>query len=89
MFEMYEVAFELYIENKLVNKQAMQAPKQMLMANFLQTVQQIQQDNRPIKLKMIRPEVIWDNFENKQRTLYNEVAFSNNAMLAWEGDENK
>lgn len=87
MFETYEVTFEIYIENKLVNKQTMEAPKEMLMANFIQTVNQIGKDKRPMKIRMLRPEIIWDNFENKQKILNNEVVFINNSMIAWE--ENK
>ena len=84
MFETHEVVFEVYIEDKLTNRQQMQAPKEMLIANFLQTAKQIQTDQRPIKIKMIRPEVIWDNFEQKQRVLNNEIELSNNAMVAWQ-----
>ena len=87
MFDIYEVSFEIYIEDKLTNRQVMQAPKEMLMIHFIQTVNQISKDQRPIKIKMIRPEVIWDDFENEQKTLNNEICFSNNAMIAWE--ENK
>ena len=67
----------------------MQAPKEMLIANFLQTVKQISNDKRPIKIKMLRPEIIWDNFESKQKTLTNEVEFSNNAMIVWEENKEK
>ncbi len=84
MFETYEVTFEIYIEDKMVNKQTMQAPKEILMANFIQTVNQIAQDRRPMKIRMSRPEVIWDNFENEEKVLTNEVIFGNNAMIAWE-----
>lgn len=87
MFDIYKVLFEVYIEDKLVNKQTMQAPKEMLMISFIQTVNQIGEDQRPMKIKMIRPEVIWDNFENKEKVLNNEIEFSNNAMISWE--ENK
>lgn len=87
MFESYQVTFEIYIEDKLTNRQSMQAPKEMLTANFLQTVKQISNDKRPIKIKMFRPEIIWDKFENKQKTLNNEVEFSNNAMVAWAEDK--
>lgn len=82
---MHEVIFEVYIEDKLTNRQQMQAPKEMLIANFLQTAKQIQNDKRPIKIKMIRPEVICDNFEQKQKVLNNEIELSNNAMTSWEG----
>lgn len=84
MFETYEVTFEVYIENELVNKQTMQSPKEILMANFLQTAQQIKNDQRPIKIKMISPDIIWDKFENKQKVLNNEIAVSNDAMIIWE-----
>lgn len=88
MFEPYEVIFEVYIEDKLTNRQQMQAPKEMLIANFLQTARQIQNDRRPIKIKMIRPEVIWDKFEQKQKVLNNEIELSNNAMVSWEANKN-
>lgn len=84
MFETYEVTFEIYIEDKLVNKQTVQAPKELLMANFIQTVNQIARDKRPMKIRMSRPEIIWDNFENKEKIIENEVVFGNNAMIAWE-----
>lgn len=87
LFEMHEVVFEIYIEDTLTNRQKIQAPKEIIMANFLQTAEQIKNDKKPIKVKMIRPEVIWDNFENKQKTINNEVEFSNNAMVSWQ--ENK
>ena len=84
MLEMHNVIFEVYIEDKLTNRQQMQAPKEMLIANFLQTAKQIQNDQRPIKIKMIKPDSIWDSFEQKQKVLNNEIELSNNAMVAWE-----
>ena len=88
IFEAHDVIFEVYIEDKLTNRQQMQAPKEMLIANFLQTAKQIQADRRPIKIKMIRPEEIWDKFEQRRRVLNNEMALSNNAMVAWEANKN-
>lgn len=84
IFATYEVIFEVYIEDKLADRQNMEAPKEILIANFLQTVQQIQNDRRPIKIKMLRPEIVWDSFEQKQKVLNNEVSFSNNSMINWE-----
>ena len=84
MFETYEVTFEIYIEDKLANKQTMQAPKEILMANFIQTMQKIGEDKRPIRIKMSRPEIIWDRYENKEKVLENAVIFNNNAMVAYE-----
>ena len=88
IFETHEVVFEVYIEDNLTNRQQMQAPKEMIIANFLQTAKQIQADRRPIKIKMIRPEEIWDKFEQRRRVLNNEIALSNNAMVAWEANKN-
>lgn len=84
MLDMQEVIFEVYIEDKLTNRQQMQAPKEMLIANFVQTAKQIKVDRRPIKIKMIKPYTIWDNFEQKQKVLNNEIELSNDAMVAWE-----
>jgi hypothetical protein len=84
MLEMHEVIFEVYIEDKLTNRQQMTAPKEILISNFVQTAKQIKNDQRPIKIKMIRPEVIWDEFEQKQKVLNNEIELSNDAMVAWE-----
>lgn len=84
VLEMYEVTFEVYIEDKLSNRQTMQAPKKIIIANFLQTAQQIQKEKTPIKFKMIVPYVFWDEFEQRQRVLNNSVEYSNDAMVIWE-----
>lgn len=81
--DLYEVTFEVYVEDKLTNRQSMQAPKEMIMINFVQTAKQIQNDQRPIMLKLSRPEVIWDNFENKEKVLNCTIELSNRAMDAW------
>lgn len=89
MLEMHEVTIEVYIEDKLTNRQQMKAPKDILIANFIQTAKQMRNDARPIKLKMIRPEIIWDSFYQKQRVMNNEIELSNNAMVAWEARKNE
>ena len=87
MFESYDAIFEVYIEDKLTNRQQMQAPKEMLMVNFIQTAKQIQNDKRPITITMIVPNIIWDDFEQKQKVLNNEAVLSNHAMVAWEREK--
>lgn len=89
MFETYNVFFEIYIEDKLTNRQTMQAPKEILKMNFLQTVDQISKDSIPIKIRMIYPETKWSKFENKQFTINNEISFLNNAMVTWEESRGK
>ena len=87
MFEPYEVTFEVYVGDTLSNKQVIQAPKEMIIANFIEIAKQIQGDRRPVKIRMIRPETIWDNFEQKQKTINNMIELSNHAMTAWEKDK--
>lgn len=83
-FETFKVDFEIYLEDKLVQRQSAEAPKEILIATFMQTMQQIAQDKRAMQFKMVKPVIIYDNFENKQKTLYHEILFKNNAMLAFE-----
>lgn len=81
--DIYKVIFEIYVEDKLANRQSMQAPADFIIINFVQTAEQIQNDPRPIMLKLSRPVVIWDNFENKEKVLNNTIELSNRAMDAW------
>lgn len=87
MLEMYEATFEVYLEDRIIHSQRHQAPKEILMAQYAQLLEQVAYDKRPMKLKMIVPQIIWDDFENEQKTLYNDATFTNNAMMTWE--ENK
>lgn len=87
IFETYEVTFETYLEDKMVNKQTMQAPKQIIMANFVQLMNQVKNEKRPIKIRLTRQETILDDFK-KEKVLEHEVAFSNNAMVSWEENNN-
>ena len=82
--EIFNATFEIYIEDKLVKRQVLQAPKEMLIANFLQTAKQIRSDQRPMKIRMVNQYVMWDNFENKEKVLDNEISASNEAMIIWE-----
>lgn len=86
---MHDAIFEIYIEDKLINRQQMKAPKQILIANFVETAKQMKNDQRPIKFKMIVPCVIWDEFDKRQKVLNNEAVLSNDAMVAWERSKNE
>ena len=86
-FEFYTVTFEMYIEDKLVNKQQMQAPDKILIMQFLDAAQKIAEDSRPIKIKMTAPTVIWDEFNKKEKVLQNGLEFMNRAMESFEGNK--
>lgn len=89
MFETYDVTLEVYIADTLVKQQQISAPKEIIIANFMQLAQQIQNDSRPMKIRITRPETIWDNFENKEKILNQEVVASNDAMIAYEEEKQK
>ena len=80
----YEVTFKIYNKDKLVQSQTTQAPEEIIKMNFIQLVDQIGRDKRPMKMVMSRPETIWDNFENREKVLDIWTSFSNNAYIAWE-----
>ena len=80
MFELYEVAFETCVSDRLVKRQVIRAPKALLIGTFVHMAQSIANDSRPMQIKMIRPESIWDPFEQTNRILNNEIALSNRAM---------
>lgn len=84
MLDMHEVIIEVYIGDTLTNRQQMKAPRDILISNFVNTAKQMRNDQRPIRLKMIRPEMIWDEFEKRQKILNNEIEISNMAMTAWQ-----
>lgn len=84
IFETHKVIFEVYIQDKLAQKQQIEAPKEMLMINFIQTVEQISKEQKPMKIMMIRQESVYDRFENKEKVLNHEMEFKNNAMIDWE-----
>ena len=80
MFDIYDVIIEVYLGDRPVQRQRMQAPKEMLMLHFMQLVEQIQIDKRPMMIKMSRQEIIYDRFENKQKVIDSYIEFRNNAM---------
>lgn len=82
--DIYEVLFEINVKDKGFQRQKMLAPKEVLILNFLQLAKQIQNDPRPIQIRMIRQEIIWDQFEQKQKVLNNEIVLSNNVWTASE-----
>ncbi len=77
MFEIHDVTFEIYIDNQMTQSQRMQAPQEMIIMNFVRLAKQMKDDPRPIRVKLIRPVVIWDPFEQKQKILNNMIELSN------------
>lgn len=78
--ETYQVIIETYIGNQCIQRQPLNAPEQVLKMQFMGLMQQIVQENRPMRVKMIVSDVIWDNYEKKQKVLENYVEFRNKLM---------
>lgn len=79
--ENYEVVFEQYIGNALVNAQKVQLPQQFIISQFMQLVQWATQSKEPRKIKMARYENIWDKFDKKYKPVEYSIEFKN-----WEGE---
>lgn len=62
-----------------IQKQTIQAPKIMLMNQFMSYVQQATRSNDPIRIKMSRTIQIYDNFNQKWIERENSVQFINKA----------
>ena len=80
--EPMEVLLEQYIGNACVSRQKLSAPPEFLQAQFMQLVQQIASQSQPIKIRMVRWENIWNQFDNEWKKLECYVEFKN-----WKDDE--
>ena len=75
--ESMDVLLEQYIGNALVHSQQLSAPPEFLQAQFMQLVQQIASQSQPMKIRMIRWEDVWCQFDQKWKKLELDVAFQN------------
>ena len=71
------VTIEQYIGNALVYSQQLSAPPEILQAQFMQLVQQVASQSQPMKIRMIRWEDVWSQFDNEWKKLELDVVFQN------------
>lgn len=71
-----DVMIEQYIGNQIVNQQWISGPPMLLQTQFIQSCQEMMGQS-PMKLKMLRYENIWDQFEQKIKPLEYSVEFQN------------
>lgn len=76
------VTLEQYIGNALVHSQQLSAPPEILQAQFMQIVQQVASQSQPMKIRMVRWEKVWNEFEGKWKKLELDMEFKN-----WKDDE--
>lgn len=75
------VNLEQYIGNALVHSQQLSAPPEILQAQFMQLVQQVASQSQPMKIRMVRWEDVWSQFDQEWKKLELDVMFQN-----WEDD---
>lgn len=75
-----QVILEIYLGNQLIQKQQLNAPLEILKMQFMGLVQDIAQNNKPMKCKIIKYDIIWDQYEKEQKIIENYIEFRNKAM---------
>lgn len=73
----FDVMFTVYLGEQPIRQWQMVAPQEFIIMKFLQTVQQIASQNQPMKVVVSRDEVIWDQFEQKQKVIPCTMEFQN------------
>ena len=71
------VTIEQYIGNALVQSQQLSAPPEFLQAQFLQLVKQVASQSQPMKIRMVRYEDVWSQFDQEWKKLELDVTFQN------------
>lgn len=79
--ESLTVTLEQYIGNALVHSQQLSAPPEILQAQFMQLIQQVASQSQPMKIRMVRYEDVWNQFDKEWKKLELDVTFQN-----WEDD---
>lgn len=69
----FDVIFTVYLGEQPIRRWQMVAPQEFIIMKFLQTVQQIASQSQPMKVV----EVIWDQFEQKQKIIPCTMEFQN------------
>lgn len=71
-----EVLFEQYVGNQVVSQHQLAAPPIMLQSQFIQACQQIAGQS-PMRIRMVRWEEIWNEFEQKMKPVEYSIEFQN------------
>lgn len=71
------VTIEQYIGNALVQSQQLSAPPEFLQVQFMQLVKQIASQSQPMKIRMVRYEDVWSQFDKEWKRLELDMTFQN------------
>lgn len=71
------VTIEQYIGNALVQSQQLSAPPEFLQVQFMQLVKQVTSQSQPMKIRMVRYEDVWNQFNKEWKRLELDMTFQN------------
>lgn len=71
------VTIEQYIGNTLVQSQQLSAPPEFLQVQFMQLVKQVASQSQPMKIRMVRYEDVWSQFDKEWKRLELDMTFQN------------
>ena len=72
--DVYDAKIELYIGDQLVQSDSLQAPQIILERNYLNLLQSIIADkSRPMSVKLLVAQDVYDDNDNYLRTMWNSV----------------
>jgi hypothetical protein len=75
--EMCQMTYEIYVDQQLVTRQMSNAPVMVHKSQYIDLINQLSGDKRPMRFKIIKPDVIWDEFEQKRKTIDNYIEYRN------------
>ena len=75
--EPVDVLLEQYVGNACVSRQKVSAPPEILQVQFMQLVKQVASQSQPMKIRMVRYEDVWSQFDNEWKKLELDVMFQN------------
>ena len=75
--ESIDVLLEQYIGNACVSRQKVSAPPTIIQVQFLQLAKQAANQSQPMKIRMVRYEDVWDQFDKEWKRLELDVMFQN------------
>lgn len=84
--ELFVCTFEITVEDT-VHHQTMKAPRIIFEEQFKALAQDAAYSDKPMKVKLMRPVLIYDNFEHQWIEREHSVTFFNNAYTAAHPDE--
>ena len=86
--EIEECIIEIKIGNQ-VQRQRIQGLVEMIQMQFIQMLQEVGHSDQPIRIKLIKEESIWNQYNQQFKKLENSIQFANKKYMQIFPDEFK